>query len=124
MLVKNLSTKRFITVLIIPHHLCERVLTAMQQTLLLPLPPMLHPKLHLGLVITHPPLKQYQSTLSNIQKGAVYDEVLLPECYGLFPCQPCDKLVSLKRVDKVKCPKINNKYDIVNVYICQLNKLH
>ena len=54
---------------------------------------------------THPYLKQYQPILSCVHPEAVYGEVNLPKCYGLFPCQLVDNSVTISIVGKMKCPK-------------------
>lgn len=53
------------------------------------------------MVVAHPDLMQGQHKLSCIPPGGDYGEVILPECYAFFPCQLCDKLVTIDIADKV-----------------------
>ena len=77
----------------------------MQQTIILHLAAMLSLKQCQVSVETHPDLMQHQPILSDVHQGAVYGEVNLPKCYALFPCQLCDKSMTINIADKMKCPK-------------------
>ena len=70
-------------------------------------------------VATHLALMQYQLILSGIHQAAAYGEVTLPYCYAIFPCQLCDKSVTINIADKRKCPKpiINMLVLLMCIYV-------
>ena len=98
-------------------------MTAIQQRIRLHLASTLSLKQRQVMVEARPYLIQGQPKLSYIPPGGDYGEVIHPKYCALFPCQPCDKLVTIDTADKVKCPKpIINV--IVNVYMCQVKKCY
>lgn len=73
----------------------------MQQRIRLHLASTLSLKQRQVMVAAHPDLMQGQQKLPYIPPGGDYGEVILLECYALFPCQLCDKLVTIDIADKV-----------------------